>query len=332
MSTNEKPSFEYIVSANCSHSQDPREKILPVSYPAADRNAGFVYLSTLAPSSRRVMGRSLSLVAGLVSSGACDLSNMPWMLLRFQHTQAIRAALADRYSPSTGNRHLSALRGALRASWRLGEMTADDYHRAADIKPIKGERSAAAAGRALTSAEICALLDVCAQDPSPAGQRDAAIIAVAWGCGLRRNEIAQLERRNLLETEQTLIVCGKGNKVRTVPSDATAGRLDVWLDVRGAHEGPLFNRITRDGTICRAGLTGEGVYYILRARREETSVDYFTPHDMRRSFASNLLDAGVDLVTVQKLMGHADVNTTARYDRRGEASKRAAVQRLQLTK
>jgi integrase/recombinase XerC len=72
------------------------------------------------------------------------------------------------------------------------------------------------------------------------------------------------------------------------------------------------------------------VYHIMQTRAAAAGVAHFTPHDLRRTFAGDLLDAGADIVTVQKLMGHADANTTARYDRRGEQAKRSAMRLLHL--
>jgi site-specific recombinase XerD len=77
-------------------------------------------------------------------------------------------------------------------------------------------------------------------------------------------------------------------------------------------------------------LTDQGLYHILDTRRQEAHIATFTPHDLRRTFAGDLLDAGVDLSTVQKLMGHANANTTSGYDRRGERAKRDAVRKLHV--
>jgi site-specific recombinase XerD len=66
------------------------------------------------------------------------------------------------------------------------------------------------------------------------------------------------------------------------------------------------------------------VLYLVRRRADSADVSSFSPHDLRRSFISDLLDSGIDLSTVQQLAGHAQVQTTARYDRRGEVVKQRA--------
>lgn len=210
---------------------------------AADRHPAAVYIARLAPGSRRTMRAALDLVAGILAPGT-DAWSFPWHQVRYQHAQAVRAVLAERYAPNTANKVLAALRGCLKEAWRLGLVAAEEYHRAADLERVRGERLPA--GRGLSPGEIRALFEAC-RDGTAAGARDAALLAVLYGCGLRQAEVAT-----------------------------------------------------------------------------------FSPHDLRRSFIGDLLDAGADISAVQQLAGHSSVSTTARYDRRGERAKVTAAGLLHI--
>ncbi len=293
-----------------------------------DQHPATVYLAGLAPGSRRTMRAALNEIADLLIPDA-DALSIEWSALRFQHTAAIRSKVVERHSPATARKLLSALRGILKAAWRLGQMTAEDYRRAVDLERIEG--STLPAGRALTPGEIAALLDACADDPTPAGVRDGTIIALLRAGGLRRAEVCALTLADYNAEAGILKVKGKRNKERELPiTNGAADALADWLAVRGNEPGPIFTPISKGGTIIIRRMFPEAVFNMLVKRAEQAGISGLSPHDFRRTFASDLLDAGADLVTVQKLLGHASPTTTARYDRRGEAAKRKAVELLHV--
>ena len=295
---------------------------------AGDTHPVAVYLARLAPGSRATQATALHTIAALVSEGALDAWTLPWAHLRYAHTHAVRALLAERYAPATANRFLAALRGVLREAWRLGQMNGEDLARAIDVPAVRGSRLPA--GRALTAGELTALFASC--EPTPGGTRDAALLAVLYGGGLRRAEAAGLTLADLNLTEASLRVSGKGNKVRLVYLPAGGiNAVQGWLTIRGDHPGPLFHPVNRGGRILiTRALTGPALRDIVRRRAAKADVADLGCHDLRRTFVSDLLDAGGDISSVSQLCGHASVTTTARYDRRAEAAKRRATDLLHI--
>lgn len=294
-----------------------------------------VYVAGLSGDGRRTMTACLQAVAAWLSGGRADIDTLPWAALRYPHTSAVRAALAravaeDRYAPATANKHLAALRGALKAAWRMGLVDSEDYHRAVDLRPIAGTRLPA--GRDVDGAELAALLAHCTADETAAGARDAAIVALAYLSGARRSELASLHLADVDTVPPAVRVRGKGGKERLVPlSPAIGPLLERWLDSRGGWDGPLFCPIDRSGALRRGrGVTGEAIRQVLARRAMAAGVAALSPHDLRRTYAGDLLDAGADLPAVQQLMGHASPSTTSRYDRRGDRARRVAAERLTL--
>lgn len=304
-------------------------ELTPLEYPTPAAHPALVYLAGLAPGSRRAMRNALNVIAEIASGGMCDHITMPWHKLRYEHAAAIRARLAERYSHRSVNQQLSALRQVLKQCWRLGYVDAEAYQRAADVANVKGATPAQAeTGRALSMGEFMALVGVC-NDGTQAGIRDAAILGVGYACGLRRAEIAGIGRGDYDAQAGTLTIRGKGNKTRVVPiANGARAALDDWLAVRGDAPGPVFVRIRKGDMLTEAGLSDQAIYTILQSRAAAAGVKEFSPHDLRRTYAGDLLDAGADIVTVQKLMGHSNTATTAGYDRRDSKAKQAAAAKL----
>ena len=293
-----------------------------------DQNPATVYLAKLGARSRRVQADALNVIADIISPGASYLT-IPWHEIEYQHAQAIRSALVERYSPASVNRTLSALRETLKQAWLLGQTTADNYMRVAQVENVRGSRLPA--GRHVNGGEVKALIDACIADPGPAGYRDAAIIAWMVCSGPRRSEVAGADLSDYDPETGLIKIIGKGNKERTnyIENGAAEAMAD-WLEVRGSAPGPLFIPIDRHGNMELRQMSAQAIYNMINRRIEQASIRDFSPHDLRRTYISDALDAGADLSTVSKIVGHANTNTTTGYDRRPERAKKAATQLLSI--
>lgn len=311
-----------------AHLDEHEELALSVPLPLT-RHPAAVYLSQLAPKSRRTMRQSLNAIASMLTNGQCDAMTLDWSKLRYQHTAALAAVFRDKYAPATANRMLSALRRVLLEARRLKQMDAEDYDSAVDLKGIKSTQLLR--GRALSNDEISALLSVCMDDPTPKGVRDAAMISILMA-GLRRSEVVNLDVSDFdPKTGGLTIRRGKGMKDRMtyLPAGATLA-LEDWLAFRGDEPGPLLYPVDKAGQITQRRLSDQAVMFVLQKRASESGVAAFSPHDFRRTFISDLLSTGADVITVSRLAGHADPSTTAKYDMRGEEVKRQAVAKLKV--
>jgi len=318
--------YPALVSADTFITTNTAIELLPLTIvPPASQHAPSVYVSSLSThSSRRAMRSAIEHMAYLLTDGRCDVWTLPWGSLRYEHTSALRAMLIELQEPATVRRKLSALKGVLKAAWRLRQIETEDYHRAVDLPPVKGETLLA--GRMLSAGELRALVDACVADPTPAGARDAALLATLAGVGLRRSEAVALDISDYkTESGEITVRHGKGNKARVnYAGGGAADALECWIERRGDTAGPLFLPTTKQGGLVLRRLNDQAVMDILVKRSSDAGISHCSPHDLRRTYISMLLAAGIDINTVAKMVGHANIATTGRYDRRGEEEKQKA--------
>lgn len=300
----------------------------------AGASPALIYLASLAPSGRRAIAGQLRKVAGWIeeATGAeLTVETVPWHKLRYEHLAAIRARAVDSgLAPASVNLMLVALRGVLRESFNLGLLEVNDLFRAMAVRHVKATREPT--GRRVSSGEFSAILGTLDLQ-RPSGLRDAALICLAYAAGLRRSELSALQLGNLVDKgeELELKLIGKGNRERLVI--VNNGALDAmrdYLAIRGQEPGPLFYATRKSGELIPGrGLGPQSIYDLLVDRAARAGVE-LRPHDLRRTFVSDLLEAGVDITTVAAMAGHSNVNTTARYDRRGDEAKSKAARTLHV--
>lgn len=279
------------------------------------------YIGGLAPSGRRGLTSLLNRSASILKRGA-DAADYPWEQLNFAAVAKVRAGLLDDgYAVSSVNMALSALRGVAQTAFNLNCMNAETLARIRSVKRVSGDIQRK--GRALDKSEIRALIQAAKQHAQPVRRcRDTAIVLTLCGTGLRAGELVKLERRDydngILTVRQ-----GKGRKYREIHvADAVDKAIRAWLKVNANEaENALFCRIQRNGKAASQSLTTTGLTGILAELQMTSGIARFTPHDMRRTFITRLLEQGVDINTVRQLAGHSDISTTTRYDYRGDTMK-----------
>jgi integrase len=294
---------------------------------AAPSDPARVYIASLSEGSRRTMAQAIEVIAEALFPGV-EIDDVPWHRLTYADGVKLRAHLAAEYAPASGNKILAAYRGVLRAAFLQGDMTSDEMMRAGAVKAIRG--GTAPVGRALEGHELAALHAATATRGPVGAARDHALLALLHGAGLRRAELVSLDLGDLDVERADLRVRGKGAKVRVVPLPVWAAHaVTAWIAIRGGGDGPLLFPVGRADRITQRRLTAGSVADILEHLGAVAGVEHFGPHDLRRTYASQLLGVA-DLATVQRLLGHASPATTSRsYDRRGDACRRRAVERLE---
>ena len=150
--------------------------------------------------------------------------------------------------------------------------------------------------------EVESAVDRAGRDAEPLALRNAAVLELAYSCGLRSAEVVALDLGDVDLDREHVHVRGKGGKERLVPlGEEAAWRVGLWL---------------RDGRPALARGASDALFLSVRGRRLDTSVLrrlLRNPHRLRHAYATHLLEGGADLRTIQELLGHASLSTTQIY-------------------
>lgn len=211
-------------------------------------------------------------------------------------------------SVSTVKRRTAALRSFFRFLQRENLI---DHDPTLDLQP---PRPARRLPRVLTEEEVGQLLAM--PDPAtPIGARDRALLELLYASGLRVSEATHLDLGDADLSEETVRVVGKGNRQRVVPVGSQAiAALSAYL--RGMRPRLALGRTTQALFLNRRGgrLSRQGCWKLLRRYARAAGITRaLTPHVLRHSFATHLLEHGADLRAVQEMLGHASVGTTQVY-------------------
>lgn len=211
----------------------------------------------------------------------------------------VQAMSAYGFSPSTVSRKLSAVKSLTKYMKKSGVLEKDPSPR------VRGPKKSDRLPRALSVDQVSKIIDM-AYD-TPQGIRNGALLELMYGCGLRVSEAVSLEWEDLDLEERWVRVMGKGSKERIVPFGSMAQRALRALGQESAENGPVF--LGKKG----GHLTVRTVHRVVAEAALRAGVPGVTPHSLRHSFATHMLEGGASLRVVQELLGHEHLTTTQIY-------------------
>ena len=212
-----------------------------------------------------------------------------------------------RYAPATSARKLSAMRGAYAWLYARGRVPRDP------AAVVPGPSQPRTLPATFSTSELDTLLDHEPPLDDPAGLRDQALLELLYGSGLRSSEACALRLRDVDMTRSTVRVTGKGNKQRMVP---LGGAAEAALARYLGHGRPALDHGLADSlflSVRGRPLVPSDVRRSMQRLLRRHGLPQRSPHALRHSFATHLLEGGADLLSIQEMLGHASVATTQVY-------------------
>jgi site-specific recombinase XerD len=219
-----------------------------------------------------------------------------------------------RLAANTINQQLAAVRRLAHEAADAGLLSPD---LAAGISRVKGVKQLGQRSGNWLSLEQSSNVLSRARGDREREKRDYAMLALLFGCGLRRSELVGLEMSDVQKRQEHWAIgdlIGKGGHIRTVPIPEGAKlALDQWTTAAGIAEGKIFRRVSRTGKVWGRGVSQNVVWYVVKRCCEKAGLERIAPHDLRRTCAKLCHSSGGEIEQIQFLLGHASVQTTERY-------------------
>ena len=214
---------------------------------------------------------------------------------------------------NTINQQLAAVRRLANEAADAGLLSPE---LAAGISRVKGVKQLGFRAGNWLSAEQCSEVLRSAFGTSMRAKRDYAMLAMLFGCGLRRSELVGLEMDEVQMRQghwAVVDLIGKGGHIRTVPIPVwVKAALDDWGEAAGITKGRIFRAVAR-GKVWGDGISQNVVWYVVKTCCEKVGLQHIAPHDLRRTCAKLCHTSGGEIEQIQFLLGHASVQTTERY-------------------
>jgi site-specific recombinase XerD len=215
---------------------------------------------------------------------------------------------------NTINQQLAAVRRIAHEAADAGLLSPE---LAAGISRVKGVKQLGFRVGNWLSADECSAVLSRARGTTLRAKRDYAMLAMLFGCGLRRSELVGLDVSKLQVRQghwAIVDLIGKGGHIRTVPIPIWAkAALDDWTAAAGITEAKIFRAVARTGKTWGNGISQNVVWYVVKGCCEKAGLQHIAPHDLRRTCAKLCHTNGGEIEQIQFLLGHASVQTTERY-------------------